>query len=296
MNGSGHAGPDGNAESKDRDILQALQLVYDPRSPGHVRQEATRYLEEVRADEKAPFYGFNLARSKDQSSIIRHFGLSLIDHAIRFRWSEYSSEQLGALREWIIALAREASSQDPPYITNKIAEIWTEVAKRSWALDWMNMDENLVHMWNGSVTQKEMVSTILTSLSDEIFGVEDTVVALRDKQLNKACVEIFTPADTLAEHFPTRETTVHVRYGGEGWLRRMTEALKMCTHEGEILEGMFGLASKILAVFKSIITWIIPSALIATDSLTPVFHCLRINDVSIQLVITFPAFPARVGH
>ena len=265
-------------------ILQALEVVHDPRSTNSLRQEASRYLEDVRSDEGAPYYGFRLASSKDQAPIVRHYGLSLVDHAIRYKWSDFNPEQSKALRGWLWSLAQSTADEDPPFVTNKTAEIWVEMAKRSWALDWMDMDELMVQLWSGSIAQKALVLTILEALSEEVFGMEDTVAALRGSDLNKACVEIFTPIGVMTEHFPNRETTLNVRHGDEGWVSRMSYVLSSCVNDGKILAEWQGVVLKILSTLKSVMNWIIPSALVVTKTLSSLCSCLAVSEIMVQLV------------
>ncbi|KAK4696105.1 exportin-5, partial [Lecanoromycetidae sp. Uapishka_2] len=237
MNGAKQSSLVGDGESElHEQTLRALEVVHDPRSSNVLRQDASRYLEELRSHEEAPYQGFKLASAGEQPAIVRHYGLSLLDYAVRHRWAEYSPEQAGALRDWIATLADNSTKEDPAYIINKVAEIWVEVAKRSWGLEWMNMDEQLFALWSRSVTQKILVLAILETLSEEIFGNDDTIAAFRGSDLNKACVEVFTPADVLAEHFPTRDNIVSTRYGKEGWLSRMAEVLGWCIGDGQLDE------------------------------------------------------------
>lgn len=286
MNGSdGLNGQGGNVQTETySQILSALEAVHNPRSANSVRKEASRCLEEVRSNDEAPFHGFGLASSKEQPAIIRHYGLSLIEYAVRHRWSEYTPQQSMALRGWVVTLSQGTGNGDPSYISNKIAEIWVEIAKRSWGLDWMDMDETLVHMWDGLVVQKTLVLTILETLSDEVFGYDDTTAALRGSDLGRACVEIFTPAQVLNEHFPTRETTASTRYGPDGWLSRMADLLDYCIRDNSINDDQYLCAVKTLVTFKSVMGWIIPRALVTTQSVRRICAGLAAANMPIQLV------------
>jgi len=282
------AGMNGHAEHGKPEIhtqiLRALEIVHDPRSSKTLRQDTSRYLEEIRSDEEAPYHGFGLASSKDQPAIVRHYGLSLLEYAVRHRWSEYTTEQSKALRDWVITLSENTADGDPSYITNKVAEIWVEIAKRSWCLDWMDMDELLVHLWGGPLIQKTLVLNILETLSDEVFGNDDVTAALRGSELNRACVEIFTPMNVLIEHFPKREATVNARYGSEGWLSRLADLLEHCTSDGKIDPNQQICAVKTLTTFKSIISWVILRALVTTHSVQRICACLAAANMPVQLV------------
>ena len=285
MNGSRNSSVAGlSSPDLHEQILQALEIVHNPRSTNNLRQDASRYLENIRSTDEAPHQGYQLASAKEQTNIVRHYGLSLIEYAIRHRWTEYTPEQAKILRVWVTSLAGSAENKDPAYIINKIAEIWVEIAKRSWGLDWMDMDELLSTLWNGSVTQKILVLTILEALSEVIFGNDDTTAALRGQDLNRACVEIFTPIEVLKEHFPTRDTTVTIRHGSEGWLSRMTEMLTWCTHSGQVDEEQQACAVRILATFKSVISWVVPRSLVTTHAVNRICACLAVSNMPIQLV------------
>lgn len=285
---NGNVNVDGHAQEVKTEIhtqiLRALAILYEPRSSNTNRQDASRYLEDVRAKEEAPYHGFELAMATEQPAIVRHYGLSLLEYAIRYRWLDYTPEQSKALRDWVVMLSKNILDRDPPYINNKVAEIWVEVAKKSWGLDWLDMDELLVHLWDGSVAHKALVLTILESLSEDVFGSNESTAALRGDDINKACVEIFTPSDVLQEHFPKREKSINVRCGGDGWLHRMAELLDWCTRDGKVDENRQICALKSLATFKSVISWVLPSALIATRSLHRICACLAVSNVPIQLV------------
>jgi exportin-5 len=286
MNGVGGANsldeagkPEGNTQ-----ILHALEIIHNPRSPNETRHNASRYLEEIRSDEEAPYHGFGLASAKQHPAIVRHYGLSLLEYAVRHKWSDYTPEQSRALRDWVVALALNVSSEDPPYITNKVAEIWVEVAKRSWGLEWMDMDELLVRLWDGPSAHRLLVLTILETLSEDVCGTDDSAAALRGNELNRACVDIFTPADVLAEYFPSREISINTRYGSEGWSARTAALLEWCISDSDVSQDQQVSAVKALATFKSIITWIIPGALVTTKAVNTICACLAVSNMPIQLV------------
>lgn len=278
---NGHAG-EGKPEIHAQ-ILRALEIIHEPRSSNAHRHDASRYLEEIRSDEQAPYHGFGLASAKDQPAVVRHYGLSLIEYGVRHRWSEYTPAQSQALRDWVVALAHSTAISDPPYITNKVAEIWVEIAKRSWGLDWLDMDEVLFRLWDASMVQKNLVLIILETLSEEIFGNDDTTAALRGSDLNRACVEIFTPTHVLNENFPARETAAVNKFGTDGWLSRMAALLDWCTKDGKVDENRSACGVKVLSTFKSVISWIIPRSLVTTHALHRICACLAASNVPLQL-------------
>ncbi|KAL8951121.1 MAG: hypothetical protein Q9222_002893 [Ikaeria aurantiellina] len=270
------------AASKDQ-VQRALEVIHDIRSSNALRHEASTYLENFKSDDEAPYHGYSLAEDKSQSPIVRHYGLSLLEDAIRRRWTNYTPEQSAALRNWELSLAQSVTDQDPFYLRNKIALIWVEIAKRSWALDWMDMDANLFQLWQASLASKELVLTVLETLSEDIFGHEDAAAGLRGTDLNKACIDITTSVAVLTECFPSRDTSINVRYGEDGWLSRMGELLDWCLSFQGGDEGSKACALRILSTIRSVVIWAVPKSLSSTRLITRLCQCMASAQLPIQL-------------
>ncbi|KAG9242792.1 armadillo-type protein [Calycina marina] len=280
-----HPSQNGNTTLLPR-IQQALELVHSTYSSNQSRQEASAYLERVKTDNEAPYHGFALASDHSQQPIVRHYALSILEYAIRHKWPEYSQEQAMILRGWVMQLSKNIISEDPQYLRNKTAQLWVEIAKRSWADDWLDMDELLVQLWElqGPIVYKEFVLFVLETLSDEVFNSEDTVAALRVGVLSKACVEIFTPAIVLAEVFPRRSSATVVRYGEQGWLVRLGELLDQCLGPDGAQNAQYqSCAVKLLAVYKSVMPWAVPRAIASASCVQRMCTSLAASTVSVQL-------------
>lgn len=267
-------------------IQEALHIVHGPYSSNDSRREASIFLDNIKSNAEAPYHGFTLASDKSQQPVVRHYALSLLEHSIRHKWAEYSEAQGTTLREWILQLSQNVSSEDPLYLRNKTAQLWVEIAKRSWAAEWLDMDQLLVQLWEvpGSVVHKEFVLFVLETLSDEVFNGEDTIAVLREGALSKACVEIFTPAIVLAEAFPNRQIGTTVRYGEEGWLVRMGDLLNQCLDNDLAGNAQYqSCAVKTLAVYKSVMPWAIPKAISSASCVQHMCKSLATPSVVVQL-------------
>lgn len=266
-------------------IRRALEVIHDARSPNSLRQKASDYLEQIKSDEEAPYHGYQLAADRSQASVVRHYGLSVLENAVRHHWADYSLEQSTMVRDWELSLAQTVTDQDPFYIRTKIASIWVEIAKRSWALNWMDMDERLVRLWDGSLASKELVLTILETLSEDVFGHhEDSTAGLRGTDIGRACVDIFTPMSVLLEQFPSQETSINVRYGEEGWLSRMADLLELCISKEGSNAPERACAVKILGTLRSVMAWAIPRSISTSNLVTRLCQCLASPYLPIQLV------------
>jgi exportin-5 len=278
-------------------IHEALKVVHSPYSPNQARQEAQAFLEDVKTLAEAPSHGFTLAFNKPQEPIVRHYGLSLLEHAVKHKWEEYSPEHREYLRTWVLQLAETVSAEDPPYLRNKIAQLWVDMAKRAWVASWMDMDHLLVSLWRGSdsLVHKQFVLQILETLSDEIFNGDDAIVALREGALSKACVEIFTPAGILAEAFPNRQAGPDVRCEGDGWLSRVSQLISEClSGPTEQSEDVRTCAVKALNVLNSVVPWAIPKALSAVGCRAVMCSALAAPSVPVQKVRFVPSMSLKV--
>lgn len=297
MNGSanGHAAPasndhantNGGSQTQLPRIQEALEVVHNPQSNNESRQAASSYLENIKDEESAPYHGFTLAHDRGQQAVVRHFGLSLLEHAVKHKWSSYTDSQAVTVRGWVLQLSENISQDDPLYIRNKTAQLWVEIAKRCWAEQWLNMDELLVDMWQvtGTLVHKEFVLFILETLSEDIFNGEDTAAALREGVLNRACVEIFTPAVVLAEVFPERQIVLGLRCGKEGWLVRVGELLEDCLAQDMHNNEQYAVcATKCLAVYRATLPWIAPAAMITAQCLKRLCCSLAAPNISVQMV------------
>jgi exportin-5 len=280
VNGDGAIGPQPLFQ-----IVEALETIHSAQSTNESRKQASIFLEQAKTSREAPYHGFTLASDRSQLPVVRHFALSLLEYAIKHNWTEYSFEQSSALRGWVLQLAQDVNGQDPLYVRNKIAQLWVELAKRSWASEWIDMDELLVRLWAGPIVHKELVLLVLETLSEDVFNREDSAAALRGTQLNRACVDIFTPASVLAENFPARDTDVNVRFGDEGWLARLCDLLEWCSrHDVGTDEEVRTCVIKTLAALKAAMQWVMHKATAAVHCTEHIRKSLAAPSVPVQMV------------
>ena len=264
-------------------ILEALRLIHSPSSSNETRRSASFFLEAVKSSNEAPYQGFQLLTNRGIPSTARYFGASLLEHSTRHKWTENPEQVNTLIKEWVIFLAKNLNEQDPSFLSSKIAELWVDVAKRSWGLEWSEMDDALVNLWNQSVAQKVFVLTVLETLSESVFGHEDPAAGIRGTDLNKACVEIFTSEQTLNECFPSRETTSKLRCGTQGWLARASEILEECVNVGSTSDAQ-ALILKTLILLRAVVLWMVPQAIISCEIVRRLLQCITIPSLPVQTV------------
>ncbi|KAE8154009.1 armadillo-type protein [Aspergillus avenaceus] len=270
------------SESRIADLVRALELIHNPTSTNELRREALTFVESQKESKAAARNGFILASRQQNDPLVRYFGLTLLDHVLRHT-SFTATAQVMELRDIVLKLAEAVRPEDPVYIRNKIPQLWAEVAKRSWGLDWNDMDQALGQFWGASLVHKELVLSILETLSEDIFYREDTVSSLRGTDLNRALVEIVTPLSVFEEVYPKRDHHVELRYGPEGWLPRICEFLQYCVENLQNSKQAKDAALKALATLKSVLVWAIPKAIISSNCVPSIARAFTCSDEQVLL-------------
>ncbi|KAL3482455.1 armadillo-type protein [Aspergillus californicus] len=276
------AAEDGLADGDMADIVRALELIHNPSSTNELRREALQFVESQKGSPAAARNGFLLAVRRENDALVRYFGLTLLDHVLRHASFTVSAETL-ALRDIVLKLAESIQPEDPAYFRNKIPQLWAEIAKRSWGLDWLDMDQSLVQFWNASLVHKELVLSILETLSEDIFYREDTVSSLRGTDLNRALVEICTPLAVFEEAHPKRDNHIEIRCGDEGWLTRTCEFLQDCIGNIQHSKQAKDAALKALANLKSVLVWLIPKAISRSSCVQSIARAFTCDDEQVLL-------------
>jgi exportin-5 len=261
-------------------ILQAVEAIYSPHSTNEIRSSATALLEDTKSSDQARDIGFTLAIDISKDATIRHYGLTLLDYHIKFVWDGYDEALEAVLRDYVVRLAQGVREEDPSYLRNKIAHEWTVFAKRSWGSWWLDMDELLVQLFQASEAHREIVLYVLTTLTEDVFGRDDSLAAIRAEILGHACVEIFTPKHLMVEDGSNKKAgvVVNMRYGEEGWLQRLLSFLEWS------LENDHSGAVKTLGAIGSAFGWIPSATIAATIGIQPVCRAVVVGDTAVRLV------------
>ena len=282
-------------------IRAALEATLNPRIPNDVRKEAYNHLEQLKQQPDAPQYGFALADDWAQNEAVRYFGLQLLEFAVRYRWTEYGSQQTEQLRTWVKRLAGSLRQEDALYIRNKVAQLWVEVAKRCWGAgegEWMDMDASLLSLWEKPLNEKGTVNKVfvlyvLELLSEDIVNSEDAVAGLRLETLGAALNEIMIPQGLYEQHAKTRGSRQEVRCGEQGWLARVcgffSECMKLIrlgSQQPELVREMTMCAVKALKALRPTLAWISLKAAIEANCVDCLFLPFHTEDVALSTAAT----------
>ncbi|KAK9471000.1 armadillo-type protein [Dipodascopsis tothii] len=281
-------------------IFTALQTVHNPQTTNNGRRQAQEFLDAVKQEDEAPYWGWQLASSQfrrgasgpdepaTNPDIIRHFGLALLEHAVRHKFGSYDAARRLAVREWVTTLAADVTARDVFYIKEKLAALWVAVAKRTWGPDeWRDMDALLLTMWNTSPATRELSLGIFRTLFEDVFMLDDAVAGKRSGTLSALCIEILTDEETLKSVYASRnEKLVALRTGSEGWLIRWSNLLGECLDRGVAEHESESFAVKVLLALKTCLLWTFPKAIRDAHLLERISQSLTTDNIKIKTLAT----------
>lgn len=292
---NGHAVSNTNGNLDLPTVIEALQVVHNPASKNDHRREATAYLEEIKTKDGVVDIGFDLANDKTQQPIVRYFGLDILENVIKRQAFALNEQSSAALRQMILRLSLTLSDTPQHFIRNKIAALWVELAKRSWALDWFDLDETLQQLWEQSNIGKEFVFRVLENLSEDVFAREDPTAVLRDRDLNNAVVEIFSSSANYDGGLKIGDNKYHMRKGEEGWTIRISTFLQQLLQQRNLNEESQRLCEAALNTLRSVFSWIMSPAIVSASAMSVVCEAMTRPEVEIRMtaIDTLLAFYGR---
>lgn len=287
-------------------ITGALDALHSPTSSSCTRREAQNFLEAVKQkDDIAPYWGWQLAQriqpdnfnsqindtgltnthegssngsltasgtngaaGSKTNPVVRHFGLSLLQHAIQYHFIQYNAERQLAIRNWVVDLAVNVAQDDPHYLKEKLSFLWVAVAKRMWGGDgethdsWKDMDATLLKMWHSSTQTRLLTLSVFRTLFEDLYVLEDPVAAKRGALLSAQCIEVVTCESDLEQTYESRiPTLVQLRADSDGWLDRWAKLLEQCLNMGINDAETESHATAVLECLKTCLYWIFPRSI-----------------------------------
>ncbi|KAJ2489900.1 karyopherin [Coemansia sp. RSA 2050] len=188
-------------------VIHALDLVYGSDTPIDQRREAEAVCEQLRNDPLAPAYGFHLTNPTNLP-MVRHFGLQVIEHAIRHRWGSTPAldvQGCQSMRDQVLGLLLNLGDDDKVYIREKLVSILVMLVIRAWlSPEWTNLSEQLMQLYSLSPVGREMALSVWRTLGEELFVYDrDPVATIRKSQLTSGIVGALLPKPVVVELYPS---------------------------------------------------------------------------------------------
>ncbi|XP_012874543.1 PREDICTED: exportin-5 [Dipodomys ordii] len=173
------------------ELVKAVTVMMDPTSTQRYRLEALKFCEEFK--EKCPICvpcGLKLAE-KTQIAIVRHFGLQILEHVVKFRWNTMSRLEKVYLKNSVMELITNGTLsilEEENHIKDVLSRIVVEMIKREWPQHWPDMLVELDTLSRQGETQTELVMFILLRLAEDVVTFQ-TLPPQRRRDIQQALTQ-----------------------------------------------------------------------------------------------------------
>ncbi|XP_071502509.1 exportin-5-like [Diadema antillarum] len=160
-------------EEQARQLADAVNITLDSTINQKRRMEAYQICETFK--EKSPHCvacGMYLSDAKN-SPVIRHFGLQLLEHFVRFKWNDASQNEKVQFKEITLQLITKGAGhilETANYIKEGQVKILVEMVKREWPQHWPSLLSELDQMSQIGDSQTELVLLFLLRLVEDVVS------------------------------------------------------------------------------------------------------------------------------
>ncbi|XP_076168892.1 exportin-5-like protein Ranbp21 [Ptiloglossa arizonensis] len=183
------------------ELAQVVEVMMSPNVPQQQRLEVYNACE--RFKESSPLCaqcGLYLAqRSPNRSSVVRHFGLQLMEHCIKYRWTQISQSEKIFIKENAMKLLQEGTEpllQEEAHIKDALSRVVVEMIKREWPQQWPTLLAELSQACTRGESQTELVLLVFLRLVEDVALLQTLESNQRRKDiyqaLNTNMAEIFS--------------------------------------------------------------------------------------------------------
>ncbi|KAJ8384765.1 hypothetical protein AAFF_G00198510 [Aldrovandia affinis] len=172
-------------------LIKAVNVMMDGESSQRYRLEALKFCEEFK--EKCPFCvpcGLQLA-DKSQSPIVRHFGLQILEHVVKFRWNSMPPQEKYQLKNCAMGLLSNGTHpimEEESHIKDVLSRIIVEMIKREWPQHWPDMLTELEALTALGEGQTELVMLILLRVAEDVVTFQ-TLPTQRRKDIQQTLTQ-----------------------------------------------------------------------------------------------------------
>ncbi|XP_071336660.1 exportin-5 [Trachinotus anak] len=153
-------------------LIKAVNVMMDAETSQIYRLEALKFCEEFKETNSfcVPC-GLQLA-DKAQPPVVRHFGLQILEHVIKFRWNNMQQQEKVQLKECAMQLLSNGTHsilEEESHIKDALSRITVEMIKREWPQHWPDMLKEMEALTSQGEAQTEVVMLILLRLAEDVI-------------------------------------------------------------------------------------------------------------------------------
>ncbi|XP_058650837.1 exportin-5 isoform X3 [Onychostoma macrolepis] len=154
------------------ELIKAVNVMMEAESSQTYRLEALKFIEGFK--EKSPFCvecGLQLAE-KSQTAVVRHFGLQILEHVVKFKWNDMAPQEKLQLKNCTMGLLSDGTHpilQEECHVKDALSRIVVEMIKREWPQHWPDMLKEMEALTAMGDAQTELVMLVLLRLAEDVI-------------------------------------------------------------------------------------------------------------------------------
>ena len=216
----------GDIAQASAELARVVEVMMSPNISQQQRLEVYNACE--RFKETSPLCAqcglFLAQKAPNRSPVVRHFGLQLMEHCIKYRWTQMSQSEKIFIKENAMKLLREGTEpilQEQSHIKDALSRIIVEMIKREWPQQWPTLLAELSQVCTSGESQTEIVLLVFLRLVEDVAILE----TLESNQRKKDIYQALTTNMTEIFAFFLRLMEEHyARFQKESSLGRTAEA------------------------------------------------------------------------
>ncbi|XP_071834002.1 exportin-5-like isoform X2 [Apostichopus japonicus] len=235
-------------------LTEAANIAINPSVTQEERNKAYRICEGFKETSSSCItYGIELSKVSNPPNI-RHFGLQLLEHTVKFRWNKSSITDKVLVKESVmnlLACGTNSILEEETYIKDGLAKIVVEMVKREWPQQWPSFMNELHELCKQGETQSELVMLILLRLVEDVIAFQNISQIQRRREILQA---VNSEMESLLIFM-------------KELLKHYTEKMKLKKEEGNLSQAQAAckVADKVLLTLSCFVEWA-PSQHIFSDN------------------------------
>lgn len=256
------------------ELARAVEVTMDVRVQQSSRMEA--YVACERFKEVSPLcahVGLFLASGPQFSSIVKHFGLQLMEHTVKFKWTQISQPEKIFIKENAMKLLSEGiivcNDSNQTHNKDALSRIIVEMVKREWPQQWTTLLAELSEACSKGENQTELVLLIFLRLVEDVALLQTIESNQRRKDIYQALTV------NMSEIFEFFLRLIELHVNGFRNATQIGDQISASKHSRVV--------QTVLLTLTGFVEWVSIAHITASNGKLLHFLCLLLNDPCFQI-------------
>ncbi|XP_059051314.1 exportin-5 [Achroia grisella] len=168
------------------DLSRAVELTLNPSVSQDARNQAYNACESFK--ENSPWCaqaGLLLASGNQYSAVVKHFGLQLMEHTIKYRWTQITQAEKLFIKENAMKLLY-MGGWETAHLNDALARVIVEMIKREWPQQWSTLLAELSDACARGHLHTQIVLHVFLRLVEDVATLQTLEQHQRRKDIHQA--------------------------------------------------------------------------------------------------------------